>query len=241
MQASFVLKAHVTNKTSTWLHEPQRVQLRKALFQIHLWAGVGLGLYIFFMSLTGSVLVYRNELYRLATSERAFMLVSTLIDLHDNFLAGSIGRTLNGIGGVAVMIVALTGLVIWWPGIGRWQRSLTLHRGVGWRIVVRDLHNMVGIWCAGFILVFALSGIYLCFPDVFHNFADRVEPFTEDNAESRISDEVLYWLAYLHFGRVNGIGIFCSQAGVCDQIVKAAWAIVGLAPAIMFATGATMW
>jgi uncharacterized iron-regulated membrane protein len=33
---------------------------------VHLWSGVALGLYVL-MSVTGSVLVYRNELYRAAT------------------------------------------------------------------------------------------------------------------------------------------------------------------------------
>ena len=36
------------------------------MFQIHLWTGIGLGLYIFVICITGSVLVYRNELYQWA-------------------------------------------------------------------------------------------------------------------------------------------------------------------------------
>jgi uncharacterized iron-regulated membrane protein len=36
--------------------------LRKALFQIHLWTGLGVGLYVVVISLTGSILVYRSEL-----------------------------------------------------------------------------------------------------------------------------------------------------------------------------------
>jgi uncharacterized iron-regulated membrane protein len=46
------------------LREPQSLLLRRALFQIHLWTGVVAGVYIFVISLTGSVLVYRNELYQ---------------------------------------------------------------------------------------------------------------------------------------------------------------------------------
>src|SRR5687768_5585228 len=45
-----------------WARQPQTIWLRRALFQIHLWIGLGLGLYIVMLSLTGSVLVYRNEL-----------------------------------------------------------------------------------------------------------------------------------------------------------------------------------
>ena len=52
-----------------WVRQPQKIWLRRALFQVHLWSGVAVGLYILLMSITGSVLVYRNELYRAATPE----------------------------------------------------------------------------------------------------------------------------------------------------------------------------
>jgi uncharacterized iron-regulated membrane protein len=47
-----------------WFTQPQSVWLRKALFQVHLWIGIGLGLYIAMISVSGVVLIYRNELYR---------------------------------------------------------------------------------------------------------------------------------------------------------------------------------
>src|SRR5438034_5067144 len=56
-------------KWRQWVQQPQNVWLRKAIFQVHLWSGIALGLYIFMISVTGSVLVYRNELYRAATPE----------------------------------------------------------------------------------------------------------------------------------------------------------------------------
>lgn len=281
------------------------------LFQVHLWTGLGCGLYIFFISVTGSVLVYRNELYEAATPEpivstssdprltdealaeaarrahpgflvertvravnpdqavdvwmsrgdegihhlfdprsgadlgswppAGIWLVSKLIELHDDLLAGPTGRKWNGLGALAVLLVASTGLVIWWPGIGRWRRSLTLHRGVGWRRGAWDLHSMVGFWSIGFLLMSGISAIYLCFPDVVQAGADWLEPLNEENAGYRIVDSVISWLAYFHFGRINGIGIPCSGPGMCDQATKAVWAIFGLAPAAMFVTGAIMW
>ncbi len=47
-----------------WLQRPQSVWLRKAMFQIHLWTGIGLGLYVVLISVTGSAIVFRNELYK---------------------------------------------------------------------------------------------------------------------------------------------------------------------------------
>ncbi len=278
---------------------------------MHLWSGIALGLYILIVSVTGSVLVYRNELYRAATAEpiisksseprltddqlkntarrlypgyrvvrlgrardldqavdiwlsrggaiktRLFdprsgsdlgdsvptgiWLVSKLSDLHDNLLAGPTGRRVNGGGAVAIIAVAVTGLAIWWPGIKTWRRSLLLHRGVGWKRWTWHLHSMIGFWSFGFVLLFAVSGIYLGIPEPFLDLADRLEPPAAANAGVRIGDQVIYWLAYLHFGRINGIGIPCGGPGFCDQATKAIWAIFGLAPAAMAVTGALMW
>ncbi len=46
-----------------WLHRPQGIWLRRAMFQIHLWTGIGLGLYVLMISVTGSAIVFRNEIY----------------------------------------------------------------------------------------------------------------------------------------------------------------------------------
>jgi len=233
--------------TASWRRHPQRLPWRRLLFQVHLCCGVAVALYVLFISITGSVLIYRNELYEYfipredtfgAAGVRA---VSTLIALHENFLAGPAGRTLNGFGAMAVLLMVLSGLVLWWPGVARWRRSLRLQGKVGWRRRIWDLHSMVGIWSAGFILVFALSGLYLCFYESFHALADFLQPPTLANAGTRLVDDVLYWLAFLHFGRLNGIALPCDGPGVCDQGFKALWALFGLAPAAMALTGLGMW
>src|SRR5262245_53160473 len=53
-----------------WMRQPQRVWLRRALFQVHLWTGLGLGLYLVMLSITGSALVYRNDLNVMLASPR---------------------------------------------------------------------------------------------------------------------------------------------------------------------------
>ena len=294
-----------------WVRQPKSIWPRRALFQAHLWSGAAVGLYVVMMSMTGSVLVYSNELFRAATAEpivstgprprltdeqlsadavaaypgyrvtkieraenpdqavdvwlrrggelrqrlfdarsgrdlgdsvpRGVWVVSKLIDLHDNLLAGTAGRRVNEAGAMALLVLALSGLAIWWPGIGTWRRSLTLHRGVGWKRWIWHLHSMVGFWSFLFLLIFGLSGAYLSNPQPLQDLADRWQPPTPENAGLRWSDKAIYWLAFLHFGRVNGIGIPCSGPGVCDQATKAVWAIFGMAPTVMFVTGAMMW
>jgi uncharacterized iron-regulated membrane protein len=290
--------------------------MRRALFQVHLWSGIAVGLYVLMMSVTGSVLVYSNELFVAATPEpivskgsgprltddqlseaatrlytgyrvvkigrarnldqavdvwlrrgdqrkqRLFdprsgtdlgdsvptgiWLISRLIDLHDNLFAGTTGRKVNAVGGLALLALAMTGFVIWWPGVRTWRRSLSLPREVrwarvGWRRFTWHLHSMIGFWSLAFILVFGISGVYLGSPQPFQDLADWLDGPTVVSAGPHIGDQIIYWLAFLHFGRINGIGIPCSGPGICDQTTKAVWAIFGLAPAAMFVTGAIMW
>jgi uncharacterized iron-regulated membrane protein len=42
--------------------QPQKTWVRRAMFQIHLWTGVATGLYIIFISVTGSIVVFRRDL-----------------------------------------------------------------------------------------------------------------------------------------------------------------------------------
>jgi uncharacterized iron-regulated membrane protein len=56
-----------------FFQQPQRVWLRRALFQIHLWTGLALGLYVVMLSITGSALVYRAELDRFLSTPRAVL------------------------------------------------------------------------------------------------------------------------------------------------------------------------
>lgn len=46
------------------LRQPQSLWIRRAMFQIHLWTGIGIGLYVVVLCVTGSVLVFRRELMR---------------------------------------------------------------------------------------------------------------------------------------------------------------------------------
>ncbi|PWT99115.1 MAG: hypothetical protein C5B51_27860 [Terriglobia bacterium] len=52
------------NLVQRWTRRPQNVWLRRALFQVHLWSGVILGLYVFAISVSGSAIVFRNTLYQ---------------------------------------------------------------------------------------------------------------------------------------------------------------------------------
>jgi uncharacterized iron-regulated membrane protein len=156
-------------------------------------------------------------------------LVSRLADLHDNLLGGRTGRTFNGTGSTLVLVMCLTGAVIWWPGISRWRRSLTLRCNVPWRRFVWDLHSVLGFWMLLPILMWAISGVYLGFPGGFSALEDALIAHGAGRATAGRIDDFTEWLVSLHFGRAFG------------PWVKLLWMLLGLAPAALLVTGALMW
>jgi uncharacterized iron-regulated membrane protein len=57
------------NAWEKWKKRPQITWLRRALFQVHLWTGIGLGIYVLLMSVSGSALVFRRELAKTLSRE----------------------------------------------------------------------------------------------------------------------------------------------------------------------------
>ena len=59
-----------------WLRHPQKVWLRSALFQVHLWTGLTLGLYIIAISLSGSALVFRDRIFKAIGNKPRIVVIS---------------------------------------------------------------------------------------------------------------------------------------------------------------------
>ena len=283
-----------------WLEQPRSVWLRRALFQVHLWTGLAIGLYIVMLSISGSLLVYSNELVRVfesplpefepdrepmspeemtlaaeeaypgyevtrvgsrVTRRRPVMSVTLesgddvrdrvfnpytgedlgdafpigvqavfeLASLHDDLLMGFSGRRVNGFGSILVTLLILTGAVIWWPGRKRVGQSLWVRWKSRWPRFNWDLHSALGFWVFSLMLIWAVSGIYLSFPEPFSAVVDAISDPDAILGE-RPGDIVLGWLTQLHFGRFR-----------THPILKGVWALLGLVPTVMFVTGGAMW
>jgi uncharacterized iron-regulated membrane protein len=354
---------------------------RRALFQVHLWTGLALGLYAVAISVSGSILVYAPQLGAWAHPQlrevpagalggRPAISPSTALErvrtalpgrpllniqiasepdrahvvgllehreylvvfvhpatgqvsppvhgrgaalgwierLHSNFFSGRPGRVANGIGGLLLVLLAASGIVIWWPGRGQFARALRIDWGAGWKRVVFDLHNALGIWLLVPVLVLSVTGAYFTWPQVYRDVVSRVSPVTrrqaprstvpvtpgpsvtldtviararqanpaqpairvdlpgtptspyvvvatrapEDGARASTTtfvdrysgavlevrrggqpatwgDAVIAWLAPLHTGHFGG------------PVVHVVWAVLGLAPTVLFVTGLLMW
>ena len=69
-----VAEADGARRKSTWFagywSQPRKTWVRRAIFQIHLWSGISVGLIATVVGLTGSAIVYKDALDRFVTPER---------------------------------------------------------------------------------------------------------------------------------------------------------------------------
>jgi len=224
------------------LQRPQTLLLRRLLFQVHLWVGIGAGLYIFIVGLTGVAMVFREEMeqranpglyparegtpasiaavvdnirsaypdhrvtgvyspttgrpvyYAFIERNGRFSTALTSVDgrvlgirpetgvirwlqeLHVNLLAGRRGRIVNGVGAGLLLMLCLTGPMIWWPGVATWKRGVRVDFRKPWRRVFWELHNAVGIWTVLVVAMWAVTGIYFAFPQPFQRVMGRLSP-----------------------------------------------------------------
>jgi len=236
-----------------FVRRPQRVWLRRLNFQIHLWIGLILTLYLIVIGVTGSILVFREELEGLAglhprgvltngpyadpvevianlraafpearmTSlsaptklnpvytavlqgrgrgegsggnvsfdpitgkllgrlprrlPRNWAWLGTVRNLHVTLLSGVTGRQVNGVLAGFLLLVNLTGMVVWWPGLKGWTRALVVDFARTWRRVNFDLHRAVGFWTLGIVSFWGISGVYFGWSGQARAFVDRYSP-----------------------------------------------------------------
>ncbi len=221
-----------------WLRSPQRVWLRRALFQVHLWLGLALTLYAVVIGLSGAALVFRPEmeralrpeLFHLQTAsgpaagrttleatiaaveagrpgwrvssvrdfdkpaeattlllrpaegplEANYRIVSVdpytgavladrmrfagvlgwLSNLHFYLLAGETGLLVSGWMAGGLLLLCLTGLVVWWPGVSRWRGALMLRPADP--VAAVELGPAFG----GGVLVFGVAAVAQLYRDV---------------------------------------------------------------------------
>lgn len=199
-----------TSLWQQWVEQPRKVWLHNLIFQIHFWVGAVASAYLALMGVTGSVLVFDKQL-------AGWSAINWLAHLHGDLLAGEAGRFVNGIGGLSLTLLCLTGAVIWWPGVKHWRRSLRIEWRASFPRINWDVHSAIGFWAFLFVLLWGISGMYFAFPRLFDALY-LVDP------SDRFADEALSVLSQLHFGRFGWLS-------------EAIWAVLGLALAILAFTG----
>jgi uncharacterized iron-regulated membrane protein len=224
------------------VHHPRRLWLRKALFQIHLWLGVLLSLYVVVIGLSGATLVFEDEIRRASMQHVLFdesriapvatvidrvhrsfpkskltfvtppqkdnprwalylkdndgkpriiyadifsgapdiqggkLFIDYVLDLHVNLLMGETGFVVNCVAGIGLLILAITGAALWWPGVKLWTRGLFVSLRRGWKRINYDTHNAIGIWTLFIVSWWGITAVYFLFPAKVSGLVNAVAP-----------------------------------------------------------------
>jgi uncharacterized iron-regulated membrane protein len=92
-------------------------------------------------------------------------LMSWIYELHMHLLAGETGRLVVGWGGLATLLLLITGLIAWWPR-GSWSKALSFKRNALLLRRLRDLHKHGGVWSFPLLILLVFTGVLLALPDV---------------------------------------------------------------------------
>jgi uncharacterized iron-regulated membrane protein len=87
-----------------------------------------------------------------------------IIRLHGNLLMGRAGRIYVGWLGLAMLVLGISGLILWWPARSRWRAAFLVRRGARGLRLYRDLHGAIGIWSFIVFITVSFSGVYLALP-----------------------------------------------------------------------------
>ncbi len=95
------------------------------------------------------------------------LLMPTLFHLHRYLMSGEAGKLIIAVQGVALMLLTLTGIVVWWPKLTlpAFWHAISVRRGGNWPKFSFQLHRAAGFWVAPVLLVLAFSGVYFNAPD----------------------------------------------------------------------------
>lgn len=96
------------------------------------------------------------------------LLMSGMFHLHRYLLSGDAGKTITGISGVMLLLMALSGIYLWWPRL-QWlaiKRALTVSHGGSWPRFNYTFHKAAGFFAAPVLAMLAISGIYFNLPQL---------------------------------------------------------------------------
>lgn len=106
-------------------------------------------------------------------------LMGFLYKLHYTLALGDTGEMIIGVTGLFLMMVLLSGFVLWWPKRGKFFQALTFKRSANHLRFIYELHKTIGAYAAVVLLVIAFCGVYMIFPHYVKPLIGSVLPFTK--------------------------------------------------------------
>lgn len=209
------------------------MKIRRIIFNFHLYLGLASGLILVLSGLTGSMIVFREEIETLAhpelmdttvrdarvpfqtvlytvqdtypedkifsvrmprTPQQTYQvrmnnahdllvyadpysgkilgahrqedtLIGWIALLHNDLLIGESGKNILGASALLLIVISITGFVLWWPpnGKGKITQGLKVNWLAPWKRVIFDMHRAAGIYSLFFLLIIAITGASLVY------------------------------------------------------------------------------
>lgn len=99
-----------------------------------------------------------------------------LHEFHRRLFLGKTGDWIAGTGGLVLVLLAVSGIILGWPNGRRWGRALTIRVSAGWRRLTYDGHRAVGLVTAPLLMVSGLTGAYFVFHSPVDRLAAKIQP-----------------------------------------------------------------
>jgi len=237
-----------------WVQRPQRLWIRRAFFQIHLWAGIGVGIYVVAISISGSALVFRHELTRsfsrkvvvLADSGRRMSVEELTEHAQRAYLTYEVDnvREAETPDGPDYVVLErahkrIERLFDPYTGADLGNAHSAVERTLTWLADLHDnlLGGRTGRYVNGIgsclVTLLSLTGAILWWPGIKNwrrsTTVSWKAHFPRLNWDLHSAMGLfLSWIAQLHFGRFNAL-------------TESLWTLFGLVPGISALTGALMW
>ena len=111
--------------------------------------------------------------------------LEVVFNVHEQLLSGPVGETVIGIEGLALLTMAISGLVYWWPGARRLGQGFRVRLNGNSDLRWRTLHRAIGAGVALILIMSATTGVLMVWKDPF-----RAALSTVVKAEARPSPKV---------------------------------------------------
>ena len=96
-------------------------------------------------------------------------LVNYIHQFHLRLLAGKTGETIVGWTAPFLLLLAITGLILWWP-----RKIFKISLSANRKRITFDLHNALGIYSSVFLMIFAITGIIIHWDNDLTNWINKV-------------------------------------------------------------------
>ena len=137
--------------------------MRQFFHQIHLWLSIPLGILISVICLTGAILVFEKEITQMMYPETQTTQAEGQHGKKQR--PPSAGKTVVGITTVAMIVILISGMIIWFPRNRRTlKHRLQVSCTKGWRRFWYDSHVALGFYSTLLLLIMALTGLTWSFP-----------------------------------------------------------------------------